>query len=173
MTEEQAPTPSASTVTIGGTTMSVLDVQRGIVSSASWFWWVAGLSLVNSLAMMLNLKYAMILGLGVGQIIDGMFFYAGEGEVADPGMLARVFHIVLSAMVAGVFVALGYFARRFSVAAFVTGMLLYALDALLFVIVGDWIAVGFHVFVLFMLWGGLSMLRAMRAQVGSQTEARA
>ena len=71
------------------------------------------------------------------------------------------------------FVALGYFARRFSVAAFVAGMVLYALDALLFVIVGDWIAVGFHAFVLFMLWGGLSMLRAMRAQLGNQTEARA
>jgi hypothetical protein len=67
-------------------------------------------------------------------------------------------------LVAGDFVVLGHLARRGSATAFVVGMVLYALDALVFVLVGDWIAVGFHAFVLFMLWGGYAVLRAVRAQ---------
>jgi hypothetical protein len=79
--------------------------------------------------------------------------------------------VALSATIAGVFVVLGYFARGASAAAFVVGMALYALDSLLFVLVGDWIAVGFHGFVLFMLFGGLSILQAVRRQVPADTAA--
>ena len=45
--------------------------------------------------------------------------------------------------------------------AFVLGLALYALDALIFVLAGDWLSVGFHAFVLFGVWSGYSSLRAL------------
>ena len=146
---------------VASKTMSIAEAQRTVESSGTWFWWIAGLSAVNSIAVMLKLQYSMLLGLGIGQIIDAIFLSMS----ADPSMLARGFHIALSASVAGIFVTLGYYARRFSSKAFVIGIILYALDALIFVFTGDWVAVGFHGFVLFMLWGGFSVLSALQAQI--------
>jgi hypothetical protein len=173
MTDQPSLSAPATTVMVGGKPIPLADAEKTIKGSGSWFWWVAGLSIANSVAAMLELKYGMILGLGLGQFIDAMFFYDAEGNSLDPSLLARGVHLFLTACVVGVFVILGWFARRFSVAAFVTGMVLYALDALLFVLVGDWVAVGFHAFVLFMLWGGLSVLRLVRAQTPAVAQAAA
>jgi hypothetical protein len=164
VTQAVAPTP-APTITLGGQTLSLADAQRSVRSSGSWFWWVAGLSVVNSVATMLEAKYGMMLGLGITQILDVLVFYGLDGNAADPGMTARVVHLVLVGLVVGFFVAIGHFARRGVVAAFVVGMLAYALDAMVFVVAADWIAVGFHAFVLFWLWGGLATQRAINAQV--------
>ena len=171
MTDQPSPVAAAPTIVIGGKSMAIAEVESGIKSSANWFWWVAGLSIANSIATMLELKYGMLLGLGLGQFIDAMFYYDLEGNFQDPSVVAKVVHLFLTACVAGVFVILGFFARRRSLAAFVIGMVLYALDALLFVLLGDWVAVGFHAFVLLMLWGGLSLLRALRAQPPAVAEA--
>lgn len=171
MSEPPALEASAPTVLVGGKSIPLAEAEKTIKGSGSWFWWVAGLSIANSVAAMLELKYGMILGLGLGQFIDAMFFFDADGNSLDPSVFARVVHLFLTASVVGVFLILGYFARRFSIAAFVVGMVLYALDALLFVLVGDWVAVGFHAFVLLMLWGGLSVLRAVRAQAPNRAEA--
>jgi hypothetical protein len=77
---------------------------------------------------------------------------------------SRVIHLVLVGLIGAGFYALGRAARDFSARAFVWGMGLYALDALIFALVGDWIGLGFHAFVLFMLWGGLNILRSARSQ---------
>jgi hypothetical protein len=162
---------NAPTVTVGGKPLPLAEAQRIVKGSGTWFWWIAALSAINSIAAMLDLKYGMVLGLGLGQLVDGLFFFGLDGIRAEPAPVARLIHLLLSALVAGAFVALGYFARKFNLTAFVVGMILYAVDALLFVVVGDWIGVGFHAFVLFMLWGGLSVLRAIRAQAGAEATA--
>ncbi|MFQ5608913.1 MAG: hypothetical protein ACE5F8_01425 [Woeseiaceae bacterium] len=43
--------------------------------------------------------------------------------------------------------------------AYILGMIVYALDGLIFVLVQDWVSVGFHAFVLFMLWGGYGVTK--------------
>lgn len=60
-------------------------------------------------------------------------------------------------------VRIGVHARGQSVGAFKLGILFYALDGLIFLAVGDWIGVGFHVFVLFFLWGGLGIAKTLAA----------
>ncbi len=138
------------------------DVLKSIRSSGSWFWWVAALSLVNTASVIFDLKYGMALGLGITQVVDALFSFDENGELVQIGVVGRSIHIGIVLAIAAAFYALGRFARNYSAVAFIVGMSLYALDALIFALVGDWIGVGFHAFVLFMLWGGYSLLRAAR-----------
>jgi hypothetical protein len=101
----------------------------------------------------------MVLGLGVTQMLDGLFPF-GESM-----------HLVLVLAVAGLFFLFGYYARRHSTAWYVAGMVFYAADALLFMPVHDWISIGFHAFVLFMLWGGYVTLRAIKEHAEGGTGA--
>ena len=45
--------------------------------------------------------------------------------------------------------------------AFVVGGVLYAIDALIFVFLGDWLAIGIHAFALFGIVGALRALRTL------------
>lgn len=124
-------------------------------SGASWFYWIAALSLINSLAALSGSDWRFIVGLGITQIVDGF----GEGI----GGGGKIVALILNLIVAGLFVLFGVFANKNHVWAFVTGMVLFALDGLIFVLVQDWLGVGFHVFVLFMLFRGMQAGRAMKA----------
>lgn len=162
MTDPQHDAAGAS-ILRGGTRIALADALRTVQSSASWFWWVAGLSLVNSVGAMFDSAYGMVLGLGITQMIDAIFLYGADGEAAQPALAARAIHLALVLGIAGLFVAIGVLAKRHIAMAFVAGMALYLADALLFMVAGDWIGLGFHAFVLFMLWSGYSTLRAIQA----------
>jgi hypothetical protein len=155
----------AATIAVGGKRIALEDAMRTVQSSASWFWWVAGLSLINSVGAMFDSSYGMVLGLGITQMIDAIFLYGADGGSAQPALAVRGIHLALVLAIAGVFVAIGVLAKRHVAMAFVVGMALYLADALIYVMASDWIGVGFHAFVLFMLWGGYSTLRAIQAAV--------
>jgi hypothetical protein len=163
--EAAEPVATADTVLIGGKPVTIAEATRAMRGSAHWFWWVAGLSLANTVAAWLDLQYGMVLGLGITQLIDALFFYGVDGVRSAPGMVGAVFHIGLVLAVAGVFVLIGHLAARGSVRAFVVGMVLYTMDALLYLLATDWIAIAFHAFVLFMLFAGMTTARALRDRV--------
>jgi len=131
-------------------------------SGANWFYWIAGLSLVNSGVMLAGGQWGFIVGLGITQFADAVGAAIAEEVGAGIGLRAVVF--VFDAFVAGLFVLFGALARKRHAGAFVTGMALYTLDGLLFVLVGDWLSVAFHAFVLFCLFGGLAASRKLAAQ---------
>ncbi len=160
---------TGATLAIGGKRVALADALRTVQSSASWFWWVAGLSLINSVGAMFDSAYGMVLGLGITQMIDAIFLYGADGAAAQPTLAVRGIHLALVLAIAGLFVAIGVFAKRHVAMAFVVGMALYLADALVYVIASDWIGVGFHAFVLFMLWSGYSTLRAIQAAVPTAT----
>jgi hypothetical protein len=124
-------------------------------SAASWFYWIAGLSLINSISALSGSDWRFIFGLGITQILDAF----GEGFGAG----GKVVALVLNLIVAGVFVLFGVFAHKKHSWAFVTGMVLFALDGLIFVLAQDWLGVGFHAFVLFILFRGIQACRALKA----------
>lgn len=125
-------------------------------SSASWFYWIAAFSLVNSLAAQSGTTWRFLIGLGITQIIDALGArLAGQ---------AKTVVILLDLMVAALFVLLGVFANKAHLWAFIVGMVLFGLDGLLLVAFQDWLGVGFHVFVLFFLYRGLAACRAAARQ---------
>lgn len=128
-------------------------------SGANWFFWIAGLSLVNSGVMLAGGQWGFIVGLGVTQFADAVGAAIAEEVGGGVGLRATVF--VFDAFVAGFFVLFGVLARKHHTWAFVTGMVLYAADGLLFLLVGDWLSLAFHGFALFGLFGGLAASRKL------------
>ncbi len=131
-----------------------LDRQRR--NGASWFYWVAGLSLINSVVALTGQEWRFIIGLGVTQVADTLAARSGTGWPA-----AAVVDLML---IAG-FVLLGRCAIRGQLWAFLVGIALYAADGLIFLVVRDWVGVGFHAFVVGMTFRGLQAAR----QLGSSS----
>jgi hypothetical protein len=142
------PAPASARAAAG--TREVLERHRR--GGALWFYWVAGLSLVNSLAALGGQHWRFILGLGVTQFADALAARSGHG--------LAIVALVDAALVGG-FVLLGRCAQRGQVWAFGVGAAFYALDGLIFLAARDWIGVAFHVFVLVMTVRGLDAARRL------------
>jgi hypothetical protein len=123
-------------------------------SGASWFYWVAGLSLINSIAAISGGDWRFFIGLGITQLFD-----AFGNQVASGG---KMIALALDLLVAGVFILFGVLANKGHTWAFLVGMILFALDGLIFLLVQDWIGVGFHALVLYWLFRGFSACRQLR-----------
>jgi len=120
--------------------------NRVVKSAANWFYIIGVLSLVNSISTQLGSEWGFIVGLGIPQFIDGLLL----GLLGEVGLLGLLSGIVFSAT----FAVIGYYASKHNKNAFVIGMVLYAFDLLLFVILLDILSIGFHAFALFMIYKG-------------------
>ncbi len=131
-------------------------------SGASWFYWIAGLSLINSAITLFGSDWGFIAGLGITQVVDAVV-----GEAApDATWIAFIPNLII----AGLCVWVGYLAHR-SGKVFLTGMILYGLDSLLFLMVQDWIGVGFHALVLYFLFTGFRARQELdRVTPGQETQ---
>jgi len=126
-------------------------------SGAQWFYWIAALSLLNSAASWFGTDWGFVIGLGITQVFDAFATVLQE----ELGPAVRVAAFAGSLVVAGSFVLFGIVASRRSGLAYVLGMTLYALDGALFLLVGDWLSVGFHVFALFFIARGFQACRKL------------
>ncbi|HEY4785653.1 MAG TPA: hypothetical protein VIH57_06375 [Bacteroidales bacterium] len=118
------------------------DIQK----SASWFFWIAGLSIINTVIYTTSGGVYFVIGLGISQFVDGIV----TGLMDGPSLIS----LIPNLLIAGFFVLIGYRARKYSKRAFITGVIIYTLDALLFLYFREWMAFGFHVFALVMISKG-------------------
>jgi hypothetical protein len=155
-------TSSATTAPSAGAPDELGEMDRRVRSGGSWFYWVAGLSLINSFAALSGSSWGFIFGLQITQEIDHF--------ARETGGNAKAIAMVLDVLAAGVFVLFGVFACKRHVWAFIVGMVLYGLDALLTVFAQYWLGVAFHAWVLFTLFVGLkAALQINRATAGTRT----
>jgi hypothetical protein len=122
-----------------------LRLEARFRSGANWFFWIAAMSLINSMVGFFGGQWGFVIGLGLTQVIDAMLASQGPSVVGP----------LLTAGVAGVFVACGHFAREGRRAAFIGGIVVYVLDSLIFVVVRDYLAIAFHGFALYCLIKGM------------------
>lgn len=128
----------------------------------NWFFWIAALSLVNTGAYLLGTTWSFVIGLGITQVVDGIM--AGLVHEFGPGWGAlRIAGLVVDLLIAGAFVLIGYFGRKGLSWAVIVGMVLYALDAVLLLLFGDFFAAIFHGWALFSIWTGLQAQRSLKA----------
>jgi hypothetical protein len=118
-------------------------VQQRINTGANWFNWIAVLTLINSLAAHADSRFRFIIGLGTTQLVDAI----GRTNLAPVALAIDVLVVVTCAMVA-------YYARE-SKSIYIGGMIVYALDGLFLLLVGDIVGVAFHAFALFNLFKGV------------------
>lgn len=76
-----------------------------------------------------------------------------DGFLLEASPFVRGIGFALDLVIAGAFAGIGYLARRYTWP-FITGMIVYAADTLIFVVVQEWIGVGFHAFALIAIYGG-------------------
>ncbi len=131
-------------------------LEKQLKGGGSWFYWIAGLSLVNTVIALSGSGTRFILGLGITQMFDEL----AQGMGSGAGLAVAV---VLDLLAAAVFVFFGVFANKRHTWSFIVGMALYALDGLIYLIAQDWLGVGFHAFVLFCLFRGFKACRALNA----------
>jgi hypothetical protein len=144
-------------------------LARSFQSGANWFYWITGLSIINSIAILSGAQWAFVVGLGITQIIDaiGMAIAEQAGNAAKFGVFA------LDVVAAGTFALFGFFAGKGHAWAFITGMVLYGIDGLLFLIVQDWLSIGFHIFVLFAIFSGFKACAQLKALAAAAPAAAA
>jgi len=130
-------------------------------NGANWFFWIAGLSMVNSIMFLCGSDGHFVIGLGLTQVIDGIAGVIAK-EAKDAELVVRVVAFGLDVVIAGFVVGFGVLARKGFDWAFLVGMVLYAVDGLIFLLVQEWLSIGFHVFALFCISAGLKALRELR-----------
>lgn len=134
---------------------SRLAAAAKIKKGADWFFWIAGLSVLNSIISLLGGGINFLIGLGLPQIMTGVAkLVAGEAS-ATTGIIVQAIAFAASVAISAIFVGFGLFARNRQRWAFIVGMILYVLDGLVFIWVADYWSIGFHVLALLGLFGGL------------------
>ncbi|MBI5381251.1 MAG: hypothetical protein HZA31_05065 [Opitutae bacterium] len=119
-----------------------------IISGAQWFWWIVGLSCVNTLVQHSGGSVNFVIGLGFTQVADAIF------REAKPIAFA------IDALALGFFFAMGWYATKGRQWAFITGLVFYSLDALIYVAVQDWMSAAFHGLALYFIIRATKLLRA-------------
>jgi len=148
----QGPTP-ASTRPKAALKVPATALLR-LKSGARWFFWVAGLSLLNTAAAFGGAHMHFLVGLGITQVVDALARRAGAAATLPA--------LVIDVMIAGLFLALGLWSSRCNQFAFVAGMLLYAADGALTLLAHDYLSVAFHGLALFYMYRGFDAAQQLR-----------
>jgi hypothetical protein len=145
----------AATPILTATTVEHQQLERRSRIGARWFYWVAAVSLINTVVALAGHHWRFIIGLGTTQVATGLAARAGRGWA--PALLLDL------VLIAG-FVLLGYLALQGQLWAFAVGFAVYALDGLVFLAARNWIGLAFHVFVLVMVLKGFQAARQLDAR---------
>lgn len=131
-------------------------LRQQFSGGANWFFWIAGLSMVNAVVALSGSGWHFLAGLAATEVV------AGIALGLQLGQLGKLIAFALAAFIAGVFVLFGILARKGRGWAFVVGMLLYAADGAIYAYFEDWFSAGFHVFALLFIFQGARALRALK-----------
>jgi hypothetical protein len=128
--------------------------RTSVLHGADWFFWIAILSLINSLIVFYYQTPNTPLALGITRWLDGTTS-GFNASMTSGGLVTNLF-------VAAVLVVFGLLARRGSDIAFVVGIFLYVIDAMLVIGLRDFFGFGVHLIALFFLVKGLLASRHIR-----------
>ena len=117
-------------------------------SGANWFFWIVGLSVINTLISLTGTDWGFSLGVAATQVAD---YLAYDGKSA----LGRVFALGFDVLVFGFYALCGVQAMRGATWAFVLGLIFFALDTLLMLVMQQWIGLLLHGWAIFSIFTGL------------------
>lgn len=141
----------------------ILD-KKTAYAGANWFFWLAALSVLNSLAVYFISIGNTPVAFGVTQWIDGT-----TGPLTAEGWSPplHLTGLIINILVAAGFAGFGYFARRGNDVAFLIGIFLYIVDAILSIGLRDFWGFSFHLVGFFFLFRGLLASRHVRENATS------
>jgi len=137
---------------------TILRADMVFRSSSRWFFWIAGLSMLNSIIFRMDGQITFVGSLGVTQIIDFMSrIYIEEGLFENANMVSGI-SMLFILLFSGLYLVLGLLTRKKKKWAFYIGTILYLIDGLILVLIQDYINAAFHGYILFSLIRGWKAL---------------
>jgi hypothetical protein len=143
-------------------TEEVVNSVARLNNGAQWFLWISGLSIINTLILFFGGSVSFIFGLGITQLIEGIFIVT-NGELSLSAAL-------ISILISGVFAIIWSFAKQLSKPAFIIGIIVYSLDAVLLLIFQDWLSFGVHIYALVMIFKGYQSISTLKEGFISENE---
>jgi hypothetical protein len=132
------------------------ELEKRVKSGGSWLYWIAGLTLINSIAVLAGSNWSFVLGLTITQVIDALVVTLVPAEIS---LVAKGVAFVVDLVAMGLFVFLGVQACRKRTWAFAVGVTLYGLDTLLTLLSLSVVSIGIHGWALFCLIIGMKAAR--------------
>jgi len=156
-TPAPSPNPDDRVIAMQRVQATIAELTRRMKSGASNFYWIAALSVINSLVLGFGGNTYFAVGLASTLFVDFLFVEL-TSSMTEGALVVKLVGLAISIFIAAIFVLFGFFANKGKRWAFIVGMVIYGLDTLLMLVLQQWIGLIFHGFFLFGLFGGLRAL---------------
>jgi len=171
METQTPPTPDTAQLAL---IQKKLNLDNRFRNGMNWFYWIAGLSILNSIIYMAGSSVSFVVGLGATQVVDG-FTSAMANDLVQDALVIHAFGFAIDVFIAGLFILFGFLGRKHQRWAMITGLVLYVLDGIFLAVVGDIFSVIFHGLALYGIWMGMQALSQLEklesTTVGESVEA--
>lgn len=131
-------------------------------NGANWFYWIAALSLINSVIFAFEGNLSFVSGLAITQIVDAL---SDSAVAAGSSETVKAIAIIVDLLFAALFALIGYYANKGMSWVFIVGIIIYGFDALLCLLIESYLGAGFHLFVLFFVVSGFLASRNLARMV--------
>ena len=129
-----------------------LQIEDKIKSGANWFFLIGILSVINSLYVLFTkAETGFIIASGITRVIRNIVLQTGSDTIATA--------LVLEILVALLFILIGFLARNKHKWAFMAGVSIYILDALILLRALDIFSIAFHIIILLFIFKGIRALK--------------
>jgi hypothetical protein len=154
MENRTSETPGATSKEI----MQKITLETRIRKRANWFFWIAGLSMINSLATLFGANFAFDVGLGITQVVDGILNGLSKNLGGNWSPL-RIIDLAIDICIAGVFFIIGMLGKKQMRWPITVGMILYVIDALILMEYKSYFPAVIHVVALIGIWGCFNSIK--------------
>ena len=141
--------------------MNIASLQRQMKNGAYNFYWIAGLSMTTSIIFIFSTRPSFVVGLGATQFLDTIIHNFSQSFPNSTRTIQEL-GLLLDLFICSVFALCGFLAARGHQWAFIAGMILFGLDAILTLVSTDFFGFGFHLFFLWFLLSGLQALNKLK-----------
>ena len=125
-----------------------------LLGGASWFLWIGIISALNITAVIFRQNISFLTGLGLNYGILGMM----DGIRRASGIDLMPLGFILTFLVSGLFIWIWSKSKQKNKKFYLTGLIIYGIDTLIFLLLKQWYDLGFHVLALFGLYYGYKAL---------------
>jgi len=120
----------------------------GISTGPACFYWIAGLTVLNSIVVISGRSLRFAIGLGITAGIDI--------KARELGGVGAVLDLLISGTIAAIFAVLGNLAGKRVRWAFLAGISLYGFDGVVCLAAGDILGAALHVYTIFAISRGMT-----------------
>lgn len=130
-------------------------------NGVTWFYWIAALSVINSIIYTAGGTITFVVGLGATQVIDGLASGFAERLGSNWAYLKDI-GLLLDVIVAAIYALFGFLGKKHHRAPIIIGFILYILDAGITLICKDYFGALFHILALVGIFGAIKVLNEER-----------